>query len=184
MGGHYLSNGRRRSPNPHHLANVRNRHGENNRPSRQRPTEHEVPVAEQERAGVPVVRGNHAGTVGRGLATGAPDPPDAPDPNDAPEDLNGRRGRYSKNRKDTILPKPWHIGFYPRLWQQLLEIAKAEMRRALFCNHPFLPDKQTAIDGECYEVLLGVITRYEREQRPVEKSKSVFVPWRLYLPVL
>lgn len=95
-------------------------------------------------------------------------------------DLQGRRGRFSKNRKATIKPKPWHIGFYPKHWQQLLETAKAEMRRALFCGHPFLPDKRIAIDGECYEVLLGVITRYEREQRVVETSKLLFAPLHLY----
>ncbi|KAF8120745.1 hypothetical protein EV363DRAFT_1188185 [Boletus edulis] len=83
-----------------------------------------------------------------------------------------RRGRYSKNQKDAIQPKPSHIGFYPKLWQQLLEIAKAEMRRALFLHQPFLPDRKTAIKGECYEVLLGVIARYEREQRPVECGYS------------
>ncbi|KAF8138106.1 hypothetical protein EV363DRAFT_1154943, partial [Boletus edulis] len=81
-----------------------------------------------------------------------------------------RRGRYSKNPKGTVETKPWHMGFYPPLWTQLLETAKGEMRCSLFRQHPFLPDKRTAVDGECYEVLLSVIARYEKEQLPVERT--------------
>jgi hypothetical protein len=58
-----------------------------------------------------------------------------------PEEAQGRRGRYSKNLKGTIQAKACHISFYPPLWTQLLETAKAEMWHALFRQHPFLPDK-------------------------------------------
>ncbi|KAH0831087.1 hypothetical protein J3R83DRAFT_13648 [Lanmaoa asiatica] len=87
-----------------------------------------------------------------------------------PGQVQGRHGRYSKNPKGTIQAKAWYIGFYPPLWTQLLETAKAEMRHSLFRQHPFLPDKKTAVKGECYEVLLGVIARYEKEQMPVERG--------------
>jgi hypothetical protein len=87
-----------------------------------------------------------------------------------PEQAQGRHGRYSKNPKGTIQAKACHISFYPPLWTQLLETAKAEMRRALFRQHPFLPDKRAVVAGECYEVLLSVITRYEKEQMPVERG--------------
>ena len=61
------------------------------------------------------------------------------------EQVQGRRGRYSKNAKDTIQAKAWHIVFYPPLWTRLLETAKAEMWCALFRRHPFLPDRKIAV---------------------------------------
>jgi len=67
-----------------------------------------------------------------------------------PKQVQGRRGQYSKNLKSTIQAQAWHISFYPPLWTQLLETAKAEMQHALFHQHPFLPDKQTVVEGECY----------------------------------
>jgi hypothetical protein len=73
--------------------------------------------------------------------------------------------------------------FYPPHWQQLLEIAKVEMRRALFCGHPFLPERWLALKGECYEVLLGIIACYEEEEQPVESGELVSVRWRSYLIV-
>ncbi|KAG6369726.1 hypothetical protein JVT61DRAFT_13657 [Boletus reticuloceps] len=79
-------------------------------------------------------------------------------------------GRYSKNQKSAIQVKPSQISFYPPHWQQLLEIAKVEMRRALFCGHPFLPERWLTLKEECYEVLLGVIARYEKEEKPVESG--------------
>ena len=42
------------------------------------------------------------------------------------------------------------------------------MQHSLFHQHLFLPDKQIAVDGECYEVLLGIIAHYENEQMPVK----------------
>jgi len=42
------------------------------------------------------------------------------------------------------------------------------MQCALFRQHPFLPDKRTTVEGECYEVLLNVIACYEKEQMSVE----------------
>lgn len=81
-----------------------------------------------------------------------------------------RRGQYSKNPKSMIELKACHISFYPPLWTCLLETAKAEMCRSLFHNHPFLPERHasSAPEGECYEVLLGVIARWEENQSPVE----------------
>ncbi|KAF8430440.1 hypothetical protein L210DRAFT_877253 [Boletus edulis BED1] len=147
LGRHHLSNRCRRSPDLHHLANVRD-------------------------GNPPVVDSNHTST-GEGLNANTTDRQHTSAP-----DQPRRHGQYSKNQKDAIQPKPSHIGFYPKLWQQLLEIAKAEMRCTLFLHQPFLPDRKTAIKGECYEVLLGVIARYEREQRPVECGKSVFTHWQ------
>lgn len=42
------------------------------------------------------------------------------------EDAAIHCGRYSKNPKGTIPPKPHTVGFYPRLWTELLETAKAK----------------------------------------------------------
>ncbi|KAF8123907.1 hypothetical protein EV363DRAFT_1403556 [Boletus edulis] len=219
LGRHHLSNRRRRSPDLHHLANVRDGNRQNDGSSRQLRAGYEVPVPEQEHTAnvqgyevlvaqqehaapapslqeraanvqegnhqndgpsrqAPVVDSNHTST-GEGLNANTTDRQHTSAP-----DQPRRRGRYSKNQKDAIQPKPSHIGFYPKLWQQLLEIAKAEMRRALFLHQPFLPDRKTAIKGECYEVLLGVIARYEREQRPVECGKSVFTHWQSYLIIV
>ncbi|KAH0839473.1 hypothetical protein J3R83DRAFT_282 [Lanmaoa asiatica] len=91
-----------------------------------------------------------------------------------PGQAQGRCGRYSKNLRVPFRPRQWHIGFYPPLWTQLLETAKAEMRCSLFRQHPFLPDKKTVVKGECYEVLLGVIARYEKEQMPVELRYGLY----------
>ena len=44
------------------------------------------------------------------------------------EDVPAHCGRYSKNPKGTIEPKLSQIGFYPLLWTQLLETAKAQVR--------------------------------------------------------
>ena len=42
---------------------------------------------------------------------------------------------------------------------------------ALFHRHPFLPNRKIVVtEGECYEVLLSVMTRYEKEEIPVECS--------------
>ncbi|KAF8123045.1 hypothetical protein EV363DRAFT_1181132 [Boletus edulis] len=179
LGRHHLSNRRRRSPDLHHLANVRDGNRQNDGSSRQLRAGYEVPVPEQEHTAnvqggnhqddrasrqhlagyevlvaqqehaapapslqeraanvqegnhqndgpsrqAPVVDSNHTST-GEGLNANTTDRQHTSAP-----DQPRRRGRYSKNQKDTIQPKPSHIGFYPKLWQQLLEIAKAEMRR-------------------------------------------------------
>ncbi|KAG6375115.1 hypothetical protein JVT61DRAFT_3310 [Boletus reticuloceps] len=47
---------------------------------------------------------------------------------------------------------------------------RLEMRHALFCGHPFLPERWLVLKEECYEVLLGVIARYEKEEKPVESG--------------
>ncbi|KAF8434884.1 hypothetical protein L210DRAFT_3506551 [Boletus edulis BED1] len=178
-------------PEQEHTANVQGGNHQDDRASRQHLAGYEVLVAQQEHAApasslqeraanvqegnhqndgplrqAPVVDSNHTST-GEGLNANTTDHQHTSAP-----DQPRHRGRYSKNQKDAIQPKPSHIGFYPKLWQQLLEIAKAEMRCALFLHQPFLPDRKTAIKGECYEVLLGIITRYEREQRPVECGYS------------
>ncbi|KAF8429855.1 hypothetical protein L210DRAFT_3652044 [Boletus edulis BED1] len=190
---HHLTNRCHRSPDPRHLEYVRDGNHQCDGASRQQQTQYEVPVARQEHvapvlqecgAGVPdeanVQDGNHPRQrlqtpigghdrvgAGNGSTAVATDHRHDPDPSDQPK---GRRGRYSKNQKSAIQAKPSQISFYPPHWQQLLEIAKAEMRRALFCGHPFLPERQLALKGECYEVLLGIIARYEEEEKPVESG--------------
>ena len=51
---------------------------------------------------------------------------------------------------------------------QLLETAKVKIWCSLFCQHSFLSDKQTAVDGECYKVLLDIIAHSENKQMPVK----------------
>ena len=138
---------------------------------------YEIPSTWRERGPVVGRAGNHTATGGDRAAAAIEggEVPVAvtmnPQPvSGVPEQVQGRCGRYSKNMKGTIQAKAWHISFYPSLWTQLLETAKAEMRHALFHQHPFLPDKRTVVEGECYEVLLSVIARYEKEQMPVECS--------------
>ena len=135
---------------------------------------YEIPTTWQERGPIVERAGNHTATRGN-RATAAIEGGEVPaavarnpQPSGVPEQAQGHCGQYSKNPKSTIQAKVWHISFYPLLWTQLLETAKAEMQCALFCQHPFLPDKQTTVEGECYEVLLNVIARYKKEQMPVK----------------
>jgi hypothetical protein len=107
-------------------------------------TAYEIPAVHGpviEHAGNHAVRGIQATAAiegGENLATVARNPQPV---SGVPEEAQGRRGRYSKNLKGTIQAKACHISFYPPLWTQLLETAKAEMWHALFRQHPFLPDK-------------------------------------------
>lgn len=159
---HHLNNRRRRSPDPSYLSDVRDRSHQAQSNSKRRRVghdaarpnrlmEYEVPTAEQ-----------------RTVATARAEREVVAVP-DTTEEAPGRHGKYSRNPKRTVTVQPWHIGFYPTLWRRLLETAKTEMRRSLFRNHPFHPDKKTAVDGECYEVLLSVIARYDRNGEKVEK---------------
>lgn len=127
----------------------------------------EIPAARRE--GVPVAERNHAANGGHATAPAEDGGDLQSDSGDLPQ-VQARRGRYSKNPKGTVEAKAWQIGYYPPLWTKLLETAKAEMRRSLFRHHPFLANKKSAVDGECYEVLLSIITRYEKEQMFVERG--------------
>ncbi|KAF8124113.1 hypothetical protein EV363DRAFT_1403405 [Boletus edulis] len=206
---HHLTNRCHRSPDPRHLDNVRDGNHQRDGASRQQQTQYEVPVARQEHvapvlqehgAGVPdeanVRDGNHPRQclqtpigghdrvgAGNGSTAVTTDRQHDPDPSDQPK---GHWGQYSKNQKSAIQAKPSQISFYPPHWQQLLEIAKAEMRRALFCGHPFLPERRLALKGECYEVLLGIIARYEEEEKGIMIKRAVqeAVPsgYALYAP--
>ncbi|KAG6380524.1 allophanate hydrolase subunit 1-domain-containing protein [Boletus reticuloceps] len=174
LGRHHLTNCHHRSPNPRYLDNVRDGHHQHDGASRQQQTQYEVPVAHQEHANV--------------QDDSRPDDANVRDsnhPNDGPlrqrlqEPVvghdhtgagNSSNAAVTDHQHSAIQAKPSQISYYPALWQQLLEIAKAEMRCALFYGHPFLPERQLALKGECYEVLLGVIARYEQEEKPVESG--------------
>ncbi|KAF8546320.1 hypothetical protein OG21DRAFT_1491339 [Imleria badia] len=77
------------------------------------------------------------------------------------------RSRYSKNPKGTITAKPCQIGFYPALWTQLLESAKAEVHLLLFLTYSFLC-AETAKSGQCLDILFEMVVCYEAEGKRVE----------------
>ena len=85
------------------------------------------------------------------------------------EDVPAHRGRYSKNPKRTIEPKLSQIGFYPPLWTQLLETAKAQVCRMLFLTYPF-PCAETAKSRQCSETLFEIVAFYEQEGKEIEAS--------------
>lgn len=156
---HHLNNRRRRSPDQSYLSSVRDGSQDQSNSKRRRVAagpdrllEYEVPTVAEQRI---------VATARAEREVAAPD---------TAEPARERHGKYSKNPKRSVTVQPWHIGFYPTLWRRLLETAKTEMRRSLFRNHPFHPDKKTAVDGECYEVLLSVIARYDRNGEKVEKG--------------
>ena len=79
-------------------------------------------------------------------------------------------GKFSRNPKGSIPPKPCTICFYPPLWVDLLETAKAQIRLSLFTAYPFLC-AQTAISSQCVEILFEVFARHERDGKAVEAGE-------------
>jgi hypothetical protein len=102
---------------------------------------------------------------------------DDSDQQDNLEDLNevdidsGRRHCTKKakgaatNRDTTI------IGFYPPLWQKLLDHVKANFRLHITTSVPF-PDKEESIGGTgvCGEVIVEAIVQWQEQKRKLEKG--------------
>ncbi|KAF8133443.1 hypothetical protein EV363DRAFT_1295587 [Boletus edulis] len=78
-------------------------------------------------------------------------------------------GRYSKNLKGSIPSKTTNISFYPQSWRKLLNLAKAHMRLQVAIDDAFLK-LETAIDGECKEVLRKAIAYFEENQWQVDRD--------------
>ena len=83
------------------------------------------------------------------------------------EDHPCRHGKYSKHSKDSIVPKPFLLAFYPPLWRKLLDLAKARMWLHIAVENAF-PWLEQAVDRICCEVLIEVIAHFEDKGWEVE----------------
>ncbi|KAG2114542.1 hypothetical protein DEU56DRAFT_919564 [Suillus clintonianus] len=99
------------------------------------------------------------------------------DQQDNLEDLNevdidsGRRHR-TKNAKGAATNRDaTNVGFYPSLWQKLLDRAKANFRLYIATSVPF-PDKEESIGGTgvCGEVIAEAIIQWQEQKRKLEKG--------------
>lgn len=88
-------------------------------------------------------------------------------------------GKFSRNPKGSVLPKPCTIRFYPPHWVDLLETAKAQFCLSLFTAYLFL-HAHTAITGQCAEILFEVFACHERDGKAVEVGEygTTLIYWQ------
>ncbi|KIK31795.1 hypothetical protein CY34DRAFT_19564 [Suillus luteus UH-Slu-Lm8-n1] len=102
---------------------------------------------------------------------------DDSDQQDNLEDLNevdidnGRRHRTKKAKGAANNRDATNVGFYPSLWQKLLDRAKANFRLYIATSVPF-PDKEQSIGGTgvCGEVIAEAIVQWQEQKRKLEKG--------------
>ncbi|KAG2752787.1 hypothetical protein P692DRAFT_20845981 [Suillus brevipes Sb2] len=102
---------------------------------------------------------------------------DDSDQQDNLEDLNevdidsGRHHRTKKAKGAATNHDATNVGFYPPLWQKLLDRAKANFRLHIATSVPF-PDKEESIGGTrvCGEVITEAIVQWQEQKRKLEKG--------------
>ncbi|KAG1741924.1 hypothetical protein EDD22DRAFT_958983 [Suillus occidentalis] len=84
---------------------------------------------------------------------------------------NGRRHRTKKAKGAANNRDATNVGFYPSLWQKLLDRAKANFRLYIATSVPF-PDKEQSIGGTgvCGEVIAEAIIQWQEQKRKLEKG--------------
>ncbi|KAG1776903.1 hypothetical protein EV702DRAFT_1197928 [Suillus placidus] len=99
------------------------------------------------------------------------------DGSDDSEDLNevkidsGRRHCTRKAKGAATNCDATNVGFYPPLWQKLLDRVKANFRLHIATSVPF-PDKEESIGstGVCGEVTAEAIVQWQEQKRKLEKG--------------
>ncbi|KAG2109265.1 uncharacterized protein F5147DRAFT_773076 [Suillus discolor] len=101
---------------------------------------------------------------------------DSDDQQDDLEDLDevkntGKRRRTKKVKGTATNRDATNVGFYPPLWQKLLDHAKANFRLHLAISVPF-PDKEESIGntGVCGEMIAEAIVQWQEQKRKLEKG--------------
>ncbi|KAG1794237.1 uncharacterized protein HD556DRAFT_1308286 [Suillus plorans] len=89
----------------------------------------------------------------------------------------GRRRRTKKAKGATTNRDATNVGFYPSLWQKLLDRAKANFRLHIAISVPF-PDKEESIGstGVCGEVIAEAIVHWQEQKRKLEKAYEGYYP--------
>ncbi|KAH7918084.1 hypothetical protein BV22DRAFT_1134867 [Leucogyrophana mollusca] len=80
-----------------------------------------------------------------------------------------KRGKFSVNPKNKIIPDPTKIGYYPPLWKDFLEKCKVEMRLHASTIDPF-PTLPEAAEGIAMETLTTMLAMYKQEKRSLERN--------------
>ncbi|KAG2103741.1 uncharacterized protein F5147DRAFT_654648 [Suillus discolor] len=84
------------------------------------------------------------------------------------DDINtGRKRRNAKKKGDAA--NPTTLSFFPHLWGNFLNYAKANFRLYLAISVPF-PTKEDAISGVCCEAITEAIVYWQDQKRQVEKG--------------
>ncbi|KAG1814025.1 uncharacterized protein BJ212DRAFT_1482371 [Suillus subaureus] len=99
------------------------------------------------------------------------------DQQDNLEDLNevdidsGRHHCTKKAKGANTNRGATNVGFYPSLWQKLLDCVKANFRLYIATSVPF-PNKEESIGGTrvCGEVIMEVIVQWQEQKRKLEKG--------------
>lgn len=94
----------------------------------------------------------------------------------------GKRHRTKKSKGTGTNRDATNVGFYPPLWQKLLDRAKANFRLHLAISVPF-PDKEESIGntGVCGEVIAEAIVQWQEQKRKLEKGTFIS-PTTMLLP--
>lgn len=160
---HYATNRRRRSPSPEYLESVRNQEDYRSLKKRCQTDAMDVNDGAQVEGGDVDHRNEEPGE-------GEQEEQDEEEGN--VDGAKKKGGRYSKNPKGSIPSKTTNISFYPQSWRKLLNLAKARMRLQVAVDDAF-PKLETAIDGECKEVLREAIAYFEENQWQVDRGTSL-----------
>jgi hypothetical protein len=96
---------------------------------------------------------------------------------------NGRRHCTKKAKGAANNRDATNVGFYPSLWQKLLDRAKANFRLYIATSVPF-PDKEQSIGGTgvCGEVIAEAIVQWQEQKRKLEKG-IFFLALQCYRPL-
>ncbi|KAG2028372.1 hypothetical protein BDR03DRAFT_1019896 [Suillus americanus] len=106
---------------------------------------------------------------------------DSDDQQDDLEDLNeientGKRCHTKKVKGTATNRDTTNVGFYPPLWQKLLDCAKAHFRLHLTISVPF-PDKEESISitRVCGEVITEAIVQWQEQKCKLKKGMATVI---------